>query len=81
MDLLESEPDLLPIAAWASTRGMEIAKASARTGDGVYKMFARLAAKIQSQGLEQRKLRADDILKDICQADVPSEGSGNTECC
>jgi small GTP-binding protein len=73
--VLPSDLHLEVVEAWGQNHGMDMTQTSAFTGEGVLKMFAKIAEKIDAQG-ETRRIRGDDLVHDIC------NGEGKqTKCC
>jgi small GTP-binding protein len=78
VDLLPAGVDHSAIAAWAAGHRMPFLRASAQTGEGVVRLFETLAASIDSQGVTQRRSRADTILSTICDDTIAERWPG---CC
>jgi small GTP-binding protein len=66
VDLVGEDFDVAPLAIWAHARGMEVMKASARTGCGVEAAFTALAAQIAAHAAEIRAGQATDLVRVIC---------------
>jgi small GTP-binding protein len=78
VDLLPPTTDYSAIAEWAAEHRMPFLRTSARTGEGVVRLFETLATNIDSQGVAQRRSRADTILSTICDDTIAEKKS---ECC
>jgi 50S ribosomal subunit-associated GTPase HflX len=66
IDLVDPELDLTDFALWAEVHRMDFMKTSAQTGEGITNLFTHMAILINENCLENRKLRMDSVVNDIC---------------
>jgi small GTP-binding protein len=77
MDLVQNGGDLARFEVWCRDHQMPLMKASAKTGDGVARLFTHAAEQIYAN-CGRRQQRAETMVKAICDVEVPTQ---EKRCC